>query len=317
MDGRYTNIKISKDNVLLESRNGKETFFKDTFDFLIDLLKITHKTFFLNELFDSVVLNGELVIDGYDRYTSNGIISSLVSIGNKILEDKNYTKDLIKFHKSYNLTYNEMLKKVVVVVWDFIPYSYYLENKEYKVPYKSRREALQNWIKELNHNQIRFVESEEVSNIKEAFNHYYKALSNNEEGTILKGLEAFWKDGKPNYQIKFKPEEYYDLKIVGFNYGTPGTKNENFISSLNVESEDGLLKTSPGGLTEKDMKYITENKDNLLNKIVEVKCSGISQDKQGNYALLHPVFKRIRDDKNEANTLKDCLNISKANKHLN
>jgi hypothetical protein len=49
-----------------------------------------------------------------------------------------------------------------------------------------------------------------------------------------------------------------------------------------------------------------------MGKIVVVKCSGISKDREGNYALLHPVFKEIRDDKTEADSLdriKDIQNM--------
>ena len=103
-----------------------------------------------------------------------------------------------------------------------------------------------------------------------------------------------------------------DLKITGFNYGTAGTKNEHVISSLDVESEDGLLKTSPGGINEDDMRYITDNQDLLMGKIVEVKCSGVSQDVDENYSVLHPVFKYVRDDKDVANTLAECIEIDKS-----
>jgi hypothetical protein len=103
-----------------------------------------------------------------------------------------------------------------------------------------------------------------------------------------------------------------DLRVVGFNYGTKGTKNENFISSLNVESEDGLLKTKPQGIDEDMMEYITDNQSTLLNTIVEIKCSGLSQNSKGEYSTLHPVFKMFRTDKEVANTLEECIEINKS-----
>ena len=50
------------------------------------------------------------------------------------------------------------------------------------------------------------------------------------KNTILKAYDGEWKDGKPNWQIKMKLEMDVDLRIVGFNYGTKGTKNENVIN---------------------------------------------------------------------------------------
>ena len=53
------------------------------------------------------------------------------------------------------------------------------------------------------------------------------------------------------------------VKIIGFNYGTSGTKNENVISSLTVKSSCGNVITRPGGISESDMDYITSNQDKL------------------------------------------------------
>jgi hypothetical protein len=96
-----------------------------------------------------------------------------------------------------------------------------------------------------------------------------------------------------------------DLKIVGFNYGTG--KNINVISSVNAESSDGLVYTRPTGINEEMMNYITENQDKLLGTIVEVKCCGLSNDSNGKYALLHPVFKTLRDDKVIADSLSQII----------
>ena len=105
-----------------------------------------------------------------------------------------------------------------------------------------------------------------------------------------------------------------DLKIVGFNYGTG--KNVSVISSVNAESADGKVFTKPTGINEEMMQYITDNQEKLLGTIVEVKCSGLSNDVDGNYALLHPVFKSLRDDKNTCDTLESIKGIENMAKGL-
>ena len=65
-------------------------------------------------------------------------------------------------------------------------------------------------------------------------------------------------------------------------------------------------------LTEALMTEITENQDNLLGTIIEVKCSGLSFDHTGAYSLLYPAFKHFRDDKSEANSLDECIEIQNA-----
>lgn len=105
-----------------------------------------------------------------------------------------------------------------------------------------------------------------------------------------------------------------DLKIVGFNYGTG--KNANVISSVNAESADGKVFTRPTGINEETMQYITDNQSKLLGMVLEVKCCGLSSDSEGNYALLHPVFKTLRDDKNTCDTLESIKEIEAMAKGL-
>ena len=72
------------------------------------------------------------------------------------------------------------------------------------------------------------------------------------------------------------------------------------------------MKTKPQGLDEDEMDFVTANQDELMGKIVEIKCSGLSQDENGNYSTLHPVFKGFRDDKDVANTLEECIEINES-----
>lgn len=101
-----------------------------------------------------------------------------------------------------------------------------------------------------------------------------------------------------------------------FNYGTVGTKNENVISSLTVESSDGKVVTKPTGISEADMKKITANQESLMGRIIEMKCCGLSHDRDGNYSTLHPVFKSIRDDKDEADSFEAIQEIENMAKSL-
>jgi DNA ligase-1 len=168
---------------------------------------------------------------------------------------------------------------------------------------------------------VKMIESRMVHSYKEAMDHFQEVLATEvdgvpQEGTILKSETGDWKDGKPTWQIKMKLEMDVDLVIVGFNYGTKGTKNENVISSLNCETSDGLLKTRPQGIKEDMMKFITENQDNLIDKVVQVKCNGLSHDKDGNYSLLYPAFVMVREDKDTCDTLESIKQIENMVKSL-
>ena len=300
MDGRYCNAIIRSGEVELESRSGEAT--------------IVTGAKFLSELasFQDCVLNGELTMDGVPRYESNGIIASVIDIQSKRGErtEKETAKKLEAFENKHG-SFEKALNSIRYTVWDVISIDEYF-SKLSKIPYLVRLAKVERLISESNATMVKMIESRIVHSYKEAMDHFQEVLATEvdgvpQEGTILKSDAGTWKDGKPNWQIKLKIEMNVDLKIVGFNYGTKGTKNENVISSLVCESSDGKLVTQPQGLKESYMKHITENQDKLLGSIIEVKCSGLSNDVTGAYSLMYPAFKSFRDDKNVADSLDDII----------
>lgn len=300
MDGRYCNAIIRSGEVELESRQGEPTTLKGAL-FLEELAK-----------FEDCVLNGELTIDGVSRYESNGIIASLIDIIGKRHErsQKDNAKKLAAFENKHG-NIEEWLRRIRYTVWDTITVNEYFDKKS-KTPYYVRLNNAEKLIALSDAKMVRLIESKPVKTYGEAMEHFQEVLATEvdgvpQEGTILKAIDGEWKDGKPTWQIKLKIEMNVDLKIVGFNYGTKGTKNENVISSLVCESSDGLLVTQPQGLKESDMKFITANQNNLLGSIIEVKCSGLSNDVTGSYSLMYPAFKGFRDDKNVADSLNDII----------
>jgi len=254
------------------------------------------------------VLNGELTMEGIPRYESNGIISSLITIATKKSEGVDASKDIKKL-ESKHMGYYTALNLIRVTAWDILTIDEYFTRK-CKRPYHIRLKELNETVQD--YNGLRVVETRVVSTLAEVMAHFEEVVARDGEGTVVKSMDGVWADTKPSYQIKVKKEMNMDLRVVGFNYGTKGTKNEFLISSLNVESEDGLLKTKPQGINEDDMEYITNNQDTLMGKIVEIKCSGLSQNSKGEYSTLHPVFKMFRTDKDVANTLAECVEINKS-----
>ena len=89
MDGRFVNSIIIGGDVVNESRQGEPTL-------------LEHPAF-MDELaqLDDCVINAELTMDGVERYQSNGIIASLISIATKKSVDKDVTKELAKFEKKH------------------------------------------------------------------------------------------------------------------------------------------------------------------------------------------------------------------------
>jgi hypothetical protein len=109
-----------------------------------------------------------------------------------------------------------------------------------------------------------------------------------------------------------------DLYIDSFMYGEAGTKNEALFSRINCASEstDGkLLSTTASGMKEAIIDYVTNNHESLVGTVITVVCSGLSQNKKGDWSCLHPRVhptNAFRDDKKKANTLEECIAIESA-----
>lgn len=301
MDGRYNNAIIRKGEVELESRSGEPV--------ILDAK-------FVRELsqFPDCVLNGELTIWGIERYKANGIIRSLIDITSKqsSRSDSENNKRIQAFEGENDMSFKEALDSIIYTVWDMITVDEYFDQKSDR-PYEERwNDLLKEWIK-INSKRISPVEKIEAKSYDEALIYFQECLERGLEGCILKAKDGKWKDGKPKWQIKMKMEMDIDLQIIDFNYGTKGTKNENVISSIICQSSDKLLKTVPAGMSEKMMDDVTKNIEEWRGKIITVKCSGLTQDANKNYATLHPRVNsnKFRDDKTIADSLEDIIKIEK------
>jgi DNA ligase-1 len=181
--------------------------------------------------------------------------------------------------------------------------------------YTDRFNLLRNTLANHDFKNVDLIESRSITTYEEAMEHFLETQSRGLEGTIVKSAVAGWKDGKPTYQIKMKLEMDIDLRIIGFNYGTKGTKNENVISVLQLESECGKLRTSPGGMTEEMMADITARQDELLGTVVQIRCCGLSETDKG-WSTQHPSIVELRSDKDTCDTLESCIEIENMAKTL-
>jgi len=303
-DGRYANAIIMGGTLELVSRQGEETLIGNA-----TLIKEL-------ESLPDCVLNGELTMDGIDRYTANGIITSIIDIeGKRETRTPSETAKKIQAFEEKRGDYQEALNKIRFTVWDMITPEEYFSKKSTR-PYSDRYQYLGIMIGLKRPTRIGIVETVIVNNYKEAMAHFQDSLGRGLEGTVLKSARGTWKDGKPNWQVKMKLEISIDLRIIGFEYGTPGTKNENVISTIRMESSDGLLKTNPSGMKEDMMKMVTENQEDLMGTIAEIRCCGLSQNSLGEWSTLHPSVVALRDDKDTCDSLQSAQEIEEMAKTL-
>jgi len=305
---------ISKNQNALMSRNMKNI--PILFPSLIKDFKALKKSLNIE-----ATLHGELLIDGIDRLTANGIFRALVTIQNKseVVDNETIVKLKRKFKETVGYTITEIQKKIRYTVWDATwGGSHSFTNIDRFSRLKDAIEA----AGELKHisliPNILIPLGQEI----EIVDIFEKRLKNGEEGLIVKIPEEFFKNGKSQNCIKFKNEFENDYKVVGFEEG----KNSNVgtLGAIMISSEDGKVLSKCSGFTDVLKDEIWNNQDKYLNTIVEVEATDVTSTDNETFSLMHPRFKDFKTDKDIADTLEQIFEsrnsfgyISKLEKSLN
>lgn len=194
-------------------------------------------------------------------------------------------------------------------VWDQIPLHLAVPKGKVTEPYRLRLAGLQRQVLEGGRSRITLIEGRIVYSQEEALDHYRGILARGLEGTVLKHPNASWADNTSKDQVKFKLEVDVDLKIVGFNPGTPGKRTADTFGSVRCQTSDGLLEVDVAGFNREIEAYLHENREWVLNTIMCVRANEVSPPCETNplHALYHPRFVELRKDKAEADSLHDVL----------
>lgn len=193
--------------------------------------------------------------------------------------------------------------------WDQIPLIAAVPNGKFEKPYAQRLAELTVRLQESAVRTIMLIEHRWVSSYAEALAHYKEILARKLEGTVVKHHSAIWRDGDSKDQVKFKLEVDVDLKIVGFNPGTPGTRTEATFGSVICRTADDQLEVSVAGFKRDMEQYLHENRDSVLGKIMCVRANEVSPPCDTNelHSLYHPRVVELRKDKDKADTLQRVL----------
>ena len=231
------------------------------------------------ENFPNGFYTGELTIEGESRFTGNGLINSL----------------------------NPPYEKITFTVWDYLTDEDYLEKS--KTPYYSRFESLSDIIE--NHSErVKLVPNHEVNSIDEALKYVSDWMEQGLEGGVLKDKNNVFKNGTSGTQLKIKLKVDAEMRITGFTDGTIGTKREGKIGAIQFSNDEGTIKGQCSGFSDEELDLFTKNKDNLIGRIISVEFNDLVKSENNDYyALSHPRFIEIRNDKDETDTLEKVIQL--------
>ena len=239
------------------------------------------------ENFPNGFYTGELTIEGESRFTGNGLINSL----------------------------NPPYEKITFTVWDYLTDDDYLEKT--KTPYYSRFESLSDIIEKHKSNRVKLVPNHEVNSIDEALKYVSDWMEQGLEGGVLKDKNNVFKNGTSGTQLKIKLKVDAEMRITGFTDGTIGTKREGKIGAIQFSNDEGTIKGQCSGFSDEELDLFTKNKDNLIGRIISVEFNDLVKSENNDYyALSHPRFIEIRNDKDETDTLEKVIQLRDMAKSL-
>ena len=235
-------------------------------------IKMALKSFNL----DNWMLDGELIRINHDKLPSD--------------ENFRLTTEIVN-SKSDNKTDLEF------VLFDAVPIESY-HRKEDDTPYSERLKTLKTLINKKN-KFVRIVPVLGHTNSIDAIQLMLaKVTSMGQEGLMLNTFSGKYAFGKRSKDLlKVKKMQTCDIKCIGVEEGEG--KYAGVLGKIICDYKGFTLRVG-SGFTDEQRLYYWNNQQEIVHQIVEIQYFEESKDKNTNeLSLRFPVFKRVRDDKDE------------------
>ena len=208
---------------------------------------------------------------------------------------------------------------IILQCWDFIYLQEFSDAKHCisnltRIPYRNRFNILSDIIDSFSHlkldSHISKIPSKLVNNLKEALEMCSFWMNDGFEGAILKDTQNIFKDHTSPTQLKLKLAIDADVRVVGFSEGTPGTKREKTFGALMYENDEGTVKGQCSGFTDQQLEDFNSRRSELIGKIITVQFNDLTKGSGSEtYALNHPRFIELRNDKDETDTIERLFEL--------
>ncbi|QLG30053.1 hypothetical protein HUG10_20935 (plasmid) [Halorarum halophilum] len=142
----------------------------------------------------------------------------------------------------------------------------------------------------------------------EKLNEYYQSfLDDGLEGAVVKHVDAPYEFDRrsPNWRKMIPTKENVELRITAVHEGE--NSNAGKVGGMKLETEDGVPVGHVGGGMEGHSGIPWEERDDIIDKIVEVSWRELQENDDGTYALRFPSLEGFRADKDEADSLDKIL----------
>jgi len=211
--------------------------------------------------------------------------SEAVGFNKKTKEYTSFQEIGQRIRRKYNI---EKMQKDLPIEINIFDIMYYNGKSLLNEPFKKRTALLRKIIQKQKF-KITYAKQIITGNGKKAEEFYKKSLKDNQEGVMMKNLEAVYNPGsRVGHMLKIKPEEKdLDLVIVGAEYGTG--KRSGWMSSfiLACKNEDKFLEIGKVGTGIKE-KSESLKKEDITFEELTAKLNPLIIKEKGRYVQLKP-----------------------------
>lgn len=271
-DGTYRSVMVDNGDVTIQTRSGEDSY-----------LPLLVESF---SKFPDGVYIGELLISGItNRSEANGLINS--------------------DNPPHEVIYIQMWDCISLEEWADAKHN----NKDIeRTPYIERFVKLQRNVKD--DKRINIIPTIRVNSIQDALQQVSTWMNDGYEGGILKDYDGIFKDHTSPHQLKIKLCIDLEVRCVGFQEGTKGTKREKTFGALYFENDEGTIKGTCSGFSDEQLETINSSRDKYIGKVFTVQFNDLSKGRNNDYyALSHPRFIEFRDDKDTTDTLERAFEL--------
>lgn len=280
----------------------------------LDKAKYKGEMMYVTEKLDGFRCNVVIRNGRVELYTRQGkLISGCVQVEKAILElgieNAVYDGELLAQNCSYEDVYKETSKRVKnknkvktgieYHIFDMITLEEF-DSKKGTITYKNRRKFLDLFKGNafIKISPILYMGTD-LAVVEKLFQKYVNLGA---EGLMVNFDKPYEFGKRSNTIQKFKPVYNCDVRVVALSEGE-SQNNKGLLGAITIEFEHlgdtHVCEVATGKMKKNELKTYWENKNLLLDKIIECYYYGITTNDDGGYGLRHGGFIRLRDDKNE------------------